>query len=335
MNPSRKILVVRRDNIGDLVCTTPLIDTLRQRFPEAWIGALVNSYNAPVLQGNGALDEVFTYTKLKHRDAGTSALAALGRRLAMIWRLRRMGIDDLILAAPAHQASAERFCRWLKPLRVHRADPGHGGHEVEHIMSALAGLGGAEAGGICRVFPDPLRLERLRQSLPPQWLVAGGPVVGIHISARKPKQRWPIERFAAVMKLLHQQEGARFLLFWAPGAASDPRHPGDDEKAQALLQAAAGLPVAPMATGELADLIAGLSLADRLLCSDGGAMHLAAGLGKPMVCLFGNSDLVRWHPWGVPYEVLQPPSQDVADVTVEAFVAAYARLLARLPACSD
>ncbi len=330
MNPSRKILVVRRDNIGDLVCTTPLIDALRQRFPEAWVGALVNSYNAPVLQGNPSVDEIFTYTKLKHRAAGSSALAALWRRVAMIWRLRRMGIDDLILAAPAHQSSAERFCRWVQPKRVHRADPARGGHEVEHVMSALEGLGGVAPGEGCRVFADPLRVSRLSQGLPEDWQEDTRPVVGIHISARKPRQRWPVERFAAVMRRLHERDGVRFLLFWAPGPASDPRHPGDDENAQALLAATGGLPVWPMATGELDDLIAGLSLVDRMLCSDGGAMHLAAGLGKPMVCLFGNSDLVRWHPWGVPYEALQPPSQDVSDVSVEQFLAAYDRLLARL-----
>ncbi len=50
--PPRRILVIRRDNIGDLLCTTPLLSALRRRFPEAWIGALVNSYTAPVLAGN-------------------------------------------------------------------------------------------------------------------------------------------------------------------------------------------------------------------------------------------------------------------------------------------
>ena len=66
-SPSPKILVIRRDNIGDLVCTTPLIVALRQRFPQAWLGAWVNSYNAPVLDGNPDLDQVFVYTKGKHR----------------------------------------------------------------------------------------------------------------------------------------------------------------------------------------------------------------------------------------------------------------------------
>ncbi|MCK7500105.1 MAG: hypothetical protein MZW92_64610 [Comamonadaceae bacterium] len=49
--PSR-ILIVRRDNIGDLVCTTPMIRMLRRHHPDAWIAALVTRYNAEVLAGN-------------------------------------------------------------------------------------------------------------------------------------------------------------------------------------------------------------------------------------------------------------------------------------------
>ena len=69
-----RILVIRRDNIGDLVCTTPLLAALRRRFPAAWIGALVNSYNATVLDRNPDLDEVFVYRKLKHLGPGESGI---------------------------------------------------------------------------------------------------------------------------------------------------------------------------------------------------------------------------------------------------------------------
>ncbi|MBI2317053.1 MAG: lipopolysaccharide heptosyltransferase family protein, partial [Betaproteobacteria bacterium] len=62
--------------------------------------------------------------------------------------------------------------------------------------------------------------------------------------------------------------------------------------------------------------------------ADGGAMHLAAGLGKPIVCLFGDSGAERWHPWGVPHQLLQAPSREVADISVEAVVQAYTALLA-------
>jgi len=60
-----RILVIRRDNIGDLVCTTPLIFALRERFPFAHIAALVNTYNEPVLSGNAAIDAVYTCEKRK------------------------------------------------------------------------------------------------------------------------------------------------------------------------------------------------------------------------------------------------------------------------------
>ena len=37
-----KILVVRNDNIGDVVCTTPCFEALKETFPHARLGVLVN-----------------------------------------------------------------------------------------------------------------------------------------------------------------------------------------------------------------------------------------------------------------------------------------------------
>ena len=57
-----RILVIRRDNIGDLACTTPLLDGLRRAQPCAWIGVLANTYNAEVLARNPAVDAVFGWS---------------------------------------------------------------------------------------------------------------------------------------------------------------------------------------------------------------------------------------------------------------------------------
>jgi hypothetical protein len=57
-----------------------------------------------------------------------------------------------------------------------------------------------------------------------------------------------------------------------------------------------------------------------------------AGLGLPIVCLFGNSGAQRWRPWGVPYRLLQKPSADVADIGVGEVVAAFNALRADIPA---
>ena len=61
-----RILVIRRDNIGDLLCATPLIHALRARFPHAALDVLANAYNAPILDGHPDIDRVVRYAKAKH-----------------------------------------------------------------------------------------------------------------------------------------------------------------------------------------------------------------------------------------------------------------------------
>jgi ADP-heptose:LPS heptosyltransferase len=324
-----KILVIRRDNIGDLLCTTPLLTALRRRFPDAWIGVLTNSYAAPALANNPNVSEVLVYEKGKHLATLGGRIKALRRRLALIARLRKLRIDMALLPASGDQKSAERFARLSGAARIIRADdaPATGPHEVESAFRCAGQLG-------IDGPPPPMTLVPLTtlisSQIPEMPLPAGkGPLVGLHISARKPPQRWPVERFAELARRLHADSGARFLLFWAPGSADDPKHPGDDEKAWDLLCRLQGVPIAPMPTHRLEELIAGLSLCDRVVCSDGGAMHVAAALDKPIVCFFGNSSAERWHPWGVRYELLQPTSRDVTDVSVEDAFVAYQRLAHR------
>ena len=37
--------------------------------------------------------------------------------------------------------------------------------------------------------------------------------------------------------------------------------------------------------------------------NDSGPMHLAAALQRPVLAIFGSSNLTAWRPWGTDYEV--------------------------------
>ena len=103
-----KILIIRRDNIGDLLCTTPAIAALRRRYPRAHIAALVNSYNAPVLANNPDIDKVYAYTKAKH--SGGFALTAWWHEWRVYRHLRRERFDLIIHANPSfHNAQPNWF----------------------------------------------------------------------------------------------------------------------------------------------------------------------------------------------------------------------------------
>ncbi len=336
-----KILLIRRDNIGDLVCTTPMFEALRRHYPQARIDVLVNSYNGPVIAANPYIDHIYSYTKAKHRTSGESVLRVHLRRLLLLWQMRRRRYDVVVAVGAGYLPKVIRMARLLRPRQIIAFAPPQSRccamrllaidsattrplHEVEDVYRLLLPLDVTQPPPASLVVPDVSLVAAIQARLPP----GEGPWIGVHISSRRPNQRWPVESFVALMRTLHQRHGVRFILLWSPGAQDNPFHPGDDEKAVAIIAALPDMATAvyPCPTQELAELIAALALCQCVICSDGGAMHVAAGLGKPIVCFFGGTDTQRWHPWQVAHVLLQKTSQVVADITPEEAVQAYESL---------
>jgi len=342
LHGSPRYLFIRRDNIGDLVCTTPLIAALRARNPEAYIGALVNSYNREILQGNADIDEVFAYTKAKHRGSQRSLLGVLAERAQMFYKLRLASIDLAILATPGYQARSLNLARFAGSKSVlgfvnHAGEGGinmgipseapPGLHEVEEVFRLAPALGLEANPPPMNIVPDQHLKDSIGSRFAASFGFRSGAIVALHISARKPSQRWPVERFVEVARVLSSASEARILLLWSPGTKSNVQHPGDDEKAAMIVESLHGVPLLPLPTPQLRELIAAIANCDLMICADGGAMHIAAALAKPVVSLFGDSTASRWHPWKTRYELLQPESRNVSDIRADEVIEASLRIL--------
>jgi len=335
-----RVLVVRQDNIGDLVCTTPLIAALRERYPDGHIAAFVKTHNQAVLAGNPAIDAVYAYEGRNHRGEKRSLVSDYADRLRLIMRLRKEKFDYAILAAPGFEPRSLRLARMIGARHVlGYAEPNKGhprvdiallydrttnAHEVEQVFTLLRALGINSSPPSARVFPDAGERTKIEPAL--VRLGQGKPVVGVHISAKGKKQQWSAENFAALIRAIGERHAARFLLLWAPGEPDNPRHPGDNSKARAVLEYCKAIPVLPCPTEAVSRLIAALSLCDYVVCTDGGAMHLAAALDKPILCFFGDSSPERWRPWKAPHELLQPASRDLKDLSVVQALSGFERL---------
>lgn len=344
-NP-KKILVIRRDNIGDLVCTTPAIAAIRKHFPAAEIGALVNSYNAEVLSGNPNVDRVFVYQKLKHAVGLLNQIRALVLRLKLIVKLRLWRPDVTILAKSSYDRHGLNMARQINARQVigfSPEDPNHrenlpgiplkapsanANHEVEVINQLLAPLGICDALGPLQVYPDASAVTHLEHKLP-----AAAKRIALHISAREPERRWGTENFIVLAKhILAMQPETQILLFWSPGKADDPHHPGDDEAAAQLIRAVHSDRLIRMPTRHLNELIAALSLCDIFIGTDGGAMHLAVGLNKRILALFENlaAKLNHWYPWQVPNRIVHSPDPahpQIAHITQQQVIERLSELL--------
>lgn len=351
IEPPSRILVVRRDNIGDLICTTPLIAALRQQFPDAYLAVLANSYNRAVLDGNPAIDEIFSYDKLKHTHGVTGRIAAVIARIKLIMAMRAKRFDLAILAKSGFDRHGLRLARQAGVKAVLGFAPEQGTapdalthpiaaenpktlHEVEVVGQLLRPLGGKGAPGPLKMFPDARLVSGFRQKLEAQG--PGRKWIALHLSAREQTRRWPEEKFVALIEQLNAvndrpdgKDRIGFVLLWSPGAADNPTHPGDDDKAAEVLRRSTGACVVPITTVRLQELIAAVAACDLFVGADGGAMHVAVGLGLPVAALFENSDAKRlhWYPWQVSHRLIQPTMFPVSDIGVDAVASAVVELL--------
>jgi heptosyltransferase-3 len=306
------ILIIRRDNIGDLLCTTPLLKALKDQLKVDRLDVVTNAYVAPVLKGSYFIDNLYIYHKLKHGH--TSFFKVIGERLRLIFNLRRHHYD-YILAFDQRALNLTRYLRKTKVLTpiqdwTHQT-------EVERAWElgqrlGLRGMPGSIAVPLYYSSSDKKNIKTL----------------GIHISARRVRQQYPIVQWVKLIRALHDLDAKlTFHIFWSPGDSKNPMHPGDDDKALVLKKELKDLPVKFIPTPTLESLIKSIHTCGSMIMADGGAMHIAAALNRPIIALFGDSNPKRWRPWGVPYTIMQNKTEHVKDIEVSKIVDAWLNLL--------
>lgn len=349
----KKILVCRRDNIGDLVLTTPLIAAIIQGHPEALVDVLVHSYTKEVLEPFPGVRNVFAYTKAKHASGLIQKLRVLKNQLALYWSLRQGKYDWLVLVDDVQKEKNRWLFAVVRPGCLFALDDQRltdektllsnvqlsdglkkfsRSHETLRALSLVTLLPGMYRAEVPKIY-----LSRQLKAVAPVFTVQAGPDSShrfhIHLSARRVKQRWGVDRYVDLTQaLLRKYPSAGVSITWAPGPPDDPLHPGDDHLSTLLEKQLAekiGLSsrVEFCRTDDLQALKGVLVSRTLSVCPDGGAMHLAAGLGVPVIALFGDSPSNRWAPTSPRSLVLQASSGHVKDIPVDSVMSAIDQVL--------
>jgi heptosyltransferase III len=298
-------LVVRNDNVGDVLCCTPAIRALRRAFPQAYLAALVVGYSRDAILGNPDLDEIFVYEKAKHRP-DRSRVVSLYLQLGVMRQLKKKGFDLAIgmrsvfswseawlvffsgarhrLGYRSHHPRDQRFAFFYN-LKASQPNPAC--HEVEKVLHLIQEIGvSARETHLLAVIPEKEKravdLFLKDRRIDPQRLV------GFHLSSRVPANRWSPKHFAAVADRLIRQ--GRKLVVLTCG-------PGDEPRVEEVLKnVAEGIYFFP--TPSFKSLGALQERCRVFLSSDGGPMHFATAVGTPTIGLFGKTDPGMWGPWG-------------------------------------
>ncbi len=336
-----KILIVKRDKVGDLLLATPMIQVLRAALPHARIDVLATDYNAWVLAGFPHVDRVWTYRRAR-MGRRISPGAALGQ--ALLWLRLRLRRYDVAIAAngeasprATHRAlliGAKRTIAYSnRSLRglTDALPPPISGHEREGLLALLEPLGIAPP----LVAPDPcFRPRAAVRDAAAAWLAERGMQPGTFVviglgarRARKQPDPGQVLRWSAAFRERH---GLATVFMWTPGASNDPRYPGDDAIASIVTQA--GVAGLHPFRGPL-EMAAALAWHARTcVFPDSGLMHLAAASPGGVLGLFADVGASpppeKWGPLGERAQWLAAERR-VADLPDEEVLERVAWLLAQ------
>ena len=299
-----RLLVVRNDNVGDVLCCTPAIRALRKTFPRAYLAALVVGYSQDAITGNPDLDEVFIYEKAKHRPDRSRAIS-LFKQLQVERSLKKKGFD-LAIGLRSSFSWAEAWLVYFTgaPFRL-GYDPGLGrnrefaffynlrvpaapqAHEVERALY-LVGTLGVQPAEKHMTVTIPRAEREMAESFLQQEKIYPRNLIGFHLSSRLPANRWSPEKFVGLAARLIREEGKKVVLTWGPG---------DEPKAEEV-QKRVGEGAFLFPTPSFKRLGAIQQQCRAFVSPDGGAMHFSTAVGTPTVGLFGKTNPENWAPWG-------------------------------------
>ncbi len=291
---------------------------------------LINTYNADVIMNNPDINEIFVYEKAKHAPE-RNKIAVWWENAKVLMRVRR-GRYDIAIGCGSYSPRLARYTRLtgarerIGYLRDFRRSHGYNApvlepdlhvHEVEKVFHLLSALDITGIPPSMQLFPLEEEVRKVGDVLKAAGINGEKPLIAFHISSRRPENRWPAKKFIELAEIIHNRREAGIMLLWSPGSEKNVYHPGDDEKAEFIMRSVRPYPAA-YETRALRELVAALSVSDVVVCGDGGAMHIAAALGKRIVTMWGSTDPVRWRPWGVKHILLQGEGKRAENISVEA-----------------
>jgi lipopolysaccharide heptosyltransferase I len=331
-----RILLVKPSSLGDVIHALPVLNGLRQRYPDARIDWLIGSAFAPLLEGHPAISHLVLFDRRRYgRMIGSPRVAAdFMRFLAELRRTRyelvvdlqglfRSGFLTRMTGAPirmgfrdAREGARMFYTHYLpeSPVDTHAVDRNY---TVAHVLgfADLPVEFRLPINADARAAVDRLLDSERKNSQPPTRAALDLPEpqastcatdrrIGLH-SAEPPLDS---ER----NRLVVMAPGARWeTKRWPVDRFAEVVNAlsadgarcvlvGGGDEAQRCSDIASRCRTAPLnLAGQttLPQLAAVVARADLVLCHDSAVAHLAVAVGRPVVCISGPTNPARTGPY--------------------------------------
>jgi len=288
----KNILVIRRNNIGDMVCALPLLKTLRKEFPQAHITVLADSTNSIIIKNASYIDSLIVNRK---------GIGIFRNKYLNLWRLFRQNKVkfDLCIAIKAGFSSTSALLSLLSGARIRMGCIPDKWHPLQHcynlplkaqenwhplhikdiFVEMIKPLGIEDpARDISFEIPQESR-KRVRKFFDVNNLLAADNIVVFNISNNRPDTLWPAERYKETAELISKEYNTVFIITSVPA----------DKETALTLSKEINNALYFDEVDKIIDFSALVAEAGILICGEGGSMHIGASVNTPTISLWGGT----------------------------------------------
>jgi lipopolysaccharide heptosyltransferase II len=308
---AKRILCIRLDSLGDVLMTEPAIRALKETGTDRSITLLTSVNGAAAAELIPIIDDVIVYDPPWMKASVPQRTGRQDRQ--MIERLQNVGFDAAVIftvySQSALPAALMAFLANI-PLRlatcrenpyqlltdwVKETEPGEKiRHEVRRQLDLVATVGARPADERIRIQvakEDCLAVEDILEGF---GIDTGKNWIAVHPGATAASRRYAPEKFASAARALYIEHGVTSVFTGSEGEI--PLVETIRKKVGVKSYSLAGR----LSLGKLAALISASPL---LLSNNSGPVHLAAGVGTPVVDLYALTN-PQHTPWMTPNRVL-------------------------------
>ncbi|MBA2680236.1 MAG: glycosyltransferase family 9 protein [Ktedonobacteraceae bacterium] len=330
----KKVLLVRLDNLGDVLLTTPAFHAVKSALPHASLTLLASNVGAQVAALNPDIDDVIVYSA-PWMDPWRKMPQDSEREQRMIAEIKARHFDGAIIFTSFHQSSLpSAYLCYLAdiPLRVAASVDGPGSllttrhkypdtiiHEVEHNLDLVRVLGmdtderdlvltvPADAkhtieqllkihvGETLAVSQAPQPTSLLNRETARVSPTYSRPLVVVHPGCTMPARTYPWEMYVEVINLLVEQLGAFVIV-----TGANDEKPLVEQILEQVRPENRSATLAMAGTLPFPMFCALIQAADLTITNNTGPMHISAAVKTPVIALFAlTNPPEQWGPWHV------------------------------------
>jgi ADP-heptose:LPS heptosyltransferase len=320
----KSILVILRHRMGDMLCATPMIRSLRKFYPGSRITIVTkDSTSFKKLYGadDQLVDEIIEFEN------------GFENFISLIKELRDKKIDlavvpsTVVFSATNHliayysQAKvragvssmdqSENKCSFLLNVKKDFLWDTRKVHQIERNLDIIRQLKIEVLEKRIYIHPGSENEKFAQDFFSRHFPDRTKRVAAFHPGAGKAGNIWPPAKFAELASRLVRNFNVYILISEGP---QDHRYVNEMRN---LLNEKYKVENHEVFCGFLLNDVALISLTDLFVCNDTGLMHLAAGLDVPQIALFGPTIAEIWGPLGQNKFSVQSPTSDIDDISVE------------------